>query len=501
MRRIVWHVFKWALALGAVAVVAFVGLMWWVFSGARVSNVGELDFANELRIPELLEPTRDADGRAVFDLEAREGETQLLDGAVTPTLGYNGSHLGPTLRASRGDTVVVNVTNELAESTTVHWHGMHLPAVMDGGPHQPIDPGATWSPTWGIDQPAATLWYHPHPHQRTEAQVYRGLAGLFIVDDDHTDVLRLPNRYGVDDIPLVIQDKSFDGDGEFAAGGNHHDEILVNGTHDPRFEATSTLVRFRVLNASTARIYNLGFTDHRRFALIGTDGGLLEAPAQLERVPLSPGERAEIVVAFTPGDDVILRSFEPDLGTNFFSGRFEGGDDTFDLVHMTAGDEPTESPPLPDRLADIEPIDPDDAVETRTFRLSGTQINGRSMDMDRIDATVAVDTTEIWEVTNPSDTPHNFHIHDVQFQVLSTDGEAPGVELHGWQDTIYLRPNVEFRLAVRFTDYTDPNVGYMLHCHVLNHEDDGMMAQLVVTDDGEAPRDGIDHTDHDTHDS
>src|SRR5919106_580941 len=279
-------------ALGAAALI--------VYWGAQVSTVGELEFANELRIPPLAEPRVGADGRKVFDLELEKGVTELLPGRKTETWGANGSHLAPTLRASRGDKVMPRVSNRLgAETTTIHWHGMHLPAAADGGPHQTIAPGETWSPSWTIDQPAASLWYHPHPHPETEDQVYRGLVGMFILDDPDAAELALPREYG-------------------------GDEILVNGTHDPHLGVSAERVRLRLLNASGARIYNIGFADDREFDLIATEGGLLEAPGAMERIQLSPGERAEIVVELEPGEEVVLRSYEPDLGTNFFAGRSAG---------------------------------------------------------------------------------------------------------------------------------------------------------------------------------
>ncbi|HEY8544015.1 MAG TPA: multicopper oxidase domain-containing protein, partial [Acidimicrobiales bacterium] len=393
------------------------GLAVWAWGQAKTSNVGELSFARELAIPPLAEPRVEADGTKVFDLRFTAGETRLRgeDEPATPTWGLNGTYLGPTLRASRGDTVRVEVTNGVDEATTLHWHGMHLPARMDGGPHQLVAPGDTWTPEWTIDQPAATLWYHPHLHGRTAEHVYRGAAGLFLLDDPAAaDVAEaLPHTYGVDDIPLIIQDKAFEDDGRLKARtqpfsnlGVMGDTILVNGTYDPHVVATTELVRFRLLNASNARIYNLGFTDDRTFHLIATDSGLLEQPYATDRIQLSPGERAEIVVAVEPGDRAVLRSFDPDLDALGPLERFSGGDDTFDILQVRSDDELAPSTPLPDRLADIDRPDPSEATRTRTFRLSGTSINGRTMDMDRVDEIVPDGATEIWEVRNDDGFPH-----------------------------------------------------------------------------------------------
>jgi FtsP/CotA-like multicopper oxidase with cupredoxin domain len=485
-----------AAALTVTVVVVAVGA--WLYSRADISTVGDLDFANPLEIPPVLEPETDAEGRRVFDLDLQRGTSELVPGTSSETWGANGSYLGPTLRASRGDEVQINVDNDLPEATTIHWHGMHLPADADGNPHQPIASGGRWSPEWRIDQPAATLWYHPHPHGRTADHVYRGLAGLFLLDEPAADA-GLPSEYGVNDIPVILQDKRFDGDGSldmsaplFSAVGQLGDTMLVNGTYNPHVEVGDELVRLRVLNASNGRTYNLGFDDDRTFDLVGTDGGLLPSPHATRRVQLSPGERVEIVARLSPGERAVLRSYPPDLGLNSVQKRFSGGDDSFDLLEVRAAADLAAAAPLRDRIADDTLPDPDNAVTTRQFELNGSnRIDGQRMDPTRVDTVVAVDTTEIWEVTNGSGNPHNFHIHDVQFRIVDYDGQRPSPRLAGPKDTIFLPPRASARLAVRFSDYTDPTTPYMYHCHVLRHEDNGMMAQFTVVDPGDvdtAPR-------------
>lgn len=485
------------LVIGAVVAVLLVGgaataAGTWLYHRAAIDTAGEVDFTTPLAIPPLAESRIDAEGRRVFDLTAREGSHDFGQARPTPTYGFNGDHLGPTLRAHRGEQVLINVDNQLPETTTVHWHGMHLPAAMDGGPHQPIDPGQTWSPTWQIDQPAATLWYHPHPHGRTERHVYRGLAGMFILDDDAAGRLDLPDEYGVDDIPVIVQDKKFTGDGQlddrpnlFGDVGALGDTVAVNGTVGAYLDVSTERVRLRLLNGSTARTYDFGFADNRSFALVGTDGGLLPAPQGTDRVMLSPGERAEIVVDMRPGERAVLRSFPPSLGVNHPGGRFQGRDDTLDVLELRAADRLGPRPPAPDRLVEVPRLDPGEAAQVREFRLSGRRINGRSMDMGRIDFAVEAGSVEVWRVRNSDGTAHNFHVHDVQFQVLTVDGAAPPPQLGGWKDTLYLPPGVEFEIVARFSRYADPDTPYMYHCHLLFHEDSGMMGQFVVVEPGQ----------------
>ncbi|MYB51296.1 MAG: multicopper oxidase domain-containing protein, partial [Acidobacteriia bacterium] len=206
---------------------------WLVF--IRVTNAG-LTFENELQIPEQSFGTV-LEGRRQFHLTVAEGTREFLPGRQTPTAGVNGPYLGPTLRLRRGENVDLVVQNNLDEMTTMHWHGMHVPARMDGTPHQRIEPGESWTASFEVHQQAAPLWYHPHPHGATGRQVYRGVSGLMWIDDDESDALDLPKTYGVDDIPLVIQDREFDSEGAFRfavnQGAVYGNTMLVNGTWSP----------------------------------------------------------------------------------------------------------------------------------------------------------------------------------------------------------------------------------------------------------------------------
>lgn len=448
-----------------------------------------VEATNALPIPELLEGSQRS-GQVVYDLQAQRGSTNFgQDGGSAETIGINGTYLGPTLRMVDGQRVRVRLTNTLDEMTTLHWHGMHVPAKMDGGPHSMVMPGQTWTPHWRIDQPAATLWYHSHPHGQTAQQVYRGLAGMIIVEEPQALDVGLPSDYGVDDVPLIVQDKTFLPDGQLLvdpqAGpstGFLGNTITTNGAMGSYFDVTTEAVRLRVLNGSNARFYNFGFDDGRQFDLVGTDGGLLAAAVPLDRVQLGPGERAEIVVRMNAGETVGLNSTPPELGTGD-DALYSGG--TFEVLQLRAAPTLTTSPRLAAELTQIEAADPATADTTRTFRIQGRAINGRPMAMERIDMAVPVDQTEIWEITNADPQPHNFHAHNVQFQVLSVGDRPPVPVQSGYKDTVYVAPRTTVRILLKFTDYTDPNWPYMFHCHLLLHEDIGVMGQFVVVKPGQ----------------
>ena len=480
-----------AIVLGSavVLVVALAGAgIAFAWKQASVDTVGKVDFARRLAVPPLATSTVDAEGRRVFDLAAQPGHTDLGGEKPSATWGFNGSYLGPTLRAHRGEQVAVKVHNELPTATTVHWHGMHLPARSDGGPHQLVAPGATWEPTWRVDQPAATLWYHPHPHGETADHVSRGLAGMFIVDDDESDRLPLPHAYGLDDLPVMVQDKDVRGNGHLGSGAGR--TIVVNGTVGPYAAVSTERVRLRLLNASTMRVFDFRLDNGEPLDLVATDGGLLPRTVRLGHIRLSPGERAEVVVTMRPGERRVLRSVDPDLGSNFLSEHFDGGDARFDVLQLRAADTLRPSPAVPEVLSTTNLATAgteSDSVRTRRFELSGRQINGRTMQLDRVDFAPTVDTTETWDVVSTEDTKHSFHVHDVQFRVLSVDGRRPPPELSGLKDTIYLEPKRHYRLLLRFADYADPDSVYMVHCHVLEHEDNGMMLQFAVVEPGGRP--------------
>jgi FtsP/CotA-like multicopper oxidase with cupredoxin domain len=469
----------------AVVGLALLGTDVFLQETGKVYGAEYIPFQLLLPIPPLLENTAAGEGNARFSLIPQQGESRLIHEFTTPTMGYNGSYLGPTIRVQNGQQVEIEVNNTLNQATTVHWHGLHVPAEYDGGPRQLIQPQARWNPRFTIKQPAATLWYHPHVMGLTGEHVYMGLAGLFYIDDDVSLSLDIPKEYGVDDIPLVLQDRRFFQDGTLAYVQSMMDVmhgvigniLLVNGAESPRFDVTTGMVRLRLLNGSNASLYRIGFSDGRKFHQIATDGGFLERPVALPEVLLSPGERAEILVDFSAdaaGHTVILAVDQ------LPGGRREA-------MQFRVGDVTEKKYRVPEKLTTIDWLDEKEVVRTRTFAMatfsSGGRltINNKHMDMERIDETVQLGSTEIWEISNISggmmQMVHSMHLHDVQFQILDRDGRRPEPHEHGRKDTVLVPPNETVRILVRFEDYTGI---YMYHCHLLEHEDGGMMGQFEV---------------------
>ena len=436
----------------------------------------------ELAIPPLLDPAP-TNGVKHFTLSIQQSTKQFFEGIDTKTYGISADYLGPTLLMRRGEEVSINYTNHFSETTTMHGHGMHLPANMDGGPHQTIAPGATWRARFKVNQHACTNWYHPHYMGKTAEHVYQGLAGLIYIEDDETRNLNLPHRYAQDDIPLVVQDRRFDSNGQLDYSpsrqeirrGYFGDTFLINGVISPYFNAEAGLLRMRLLNGSNARVYRFAFSDNRSFKIIAGDNSLLPAPVSVSEVTLSPGERAEIVVDLRNdyGSTVTLtdRASDKSLLTVRVNRRSSAA-----IVS------------LPTHLSQslLFP-NASDAVRTRRFTLDMAQmhmtINGKSMDMNRIDERVPLNQLEIWEVENTMNMNHNFHIHATHFTVLERDGSSANLAPHekGYKDVIFMPPRSRVKLLVKMTDYKDSTYPYMYHCHILEHEDDGMMGQFLVT--------------------
>lgn len=492
--------------ISVLLLVVIVGAIIFLYPRFENNRSGKTEFVNEsvvlenkLQIPPLA-TSRMENGEKVFDLTVQSGQMEFFKGKQTRTLGFNGSYLGPTIRANMNDKVRINVTNKLGEITTVHWHGMHLPPIMDGGPYQMIEPNQTWRPNWTVTNQASTLWYHPHQMGTTGEQVYQGLAGLFIIDDKNSQSLVIPKEYGVDDIPLVVQDREFNKNGQMnyshsemmgITSGMLGDTILVNGTRAPFIDAPAKLIRLRILNGSNARRYNFGFSDDRKFHQIASDGGLLEAPVERTRMLLAPGERAEILVDLTGmGQAITLLSYPVIDGGGSFQntihgmimGRTDEGQQ-FKILEIRPTPGQYAGSQVPAVLNTIENLQPNAAMKTREFRLDTAVINGKKMSNSRVDAIIKKGDIEIWELENDSPIYHPIHIHGVQFQVLERDGQKPPVHESGWKDTVIVSPAERIRIIMQFKGYSDASVPYMFHCHILEHEDMGMMGQFVVVED------------------
>lgn len=447
-----------------------------------------------LPVPALADSTVTSGVRR-FALTAQTGTTEIKSGVSTDTWGYSGSILGPTLRARRGESVRVEVENRLPEMTTVHWHGMHLPAVHDGGPHQPIEPNATWSPSWTINQQAATLWYHPHPHGVTGLHAYRGLAGLFIIDDDNPAAAALPSEYGVDDIPIVLQDRRFRGDGQLDESdlpdlGLLGDTVTVNGWNGVYLNATRGRLRLRILNGSTMRVFNVAFADDRQYQIVASDGGYLEKPMSATSFIISPGERVEIVVDISAGETAMLQAkpIPDNLEVDNGNAPDFGLADQFDLIELRG------LPGLSAATAALPAVlnpglakPPVQGTITREFDMEWFMINGARMDMAKADQVVEVDRWEVWTISNKDNWIHNFHVHDAHFRVIDVTRTKSPIFTDGWKDTVLLSPGAVVRVAVRFTDYTDTRWPYMYHCHLMFHEDQGMMGQFLVVGPSDVP--------------
>lgn len=456
---------------------------------------------NTLWIPDTLNGTN-------FNLTVKDTFRQVLPGQQTVVGTINTQRTwGPTLIWNKGDSILLHVTNKMQDTTTIHWHGIHLPAIMDGGPHQTIPPNTTWNPSFRLKNNAAMYWYHPHLHMMTFEQMAKGIGGLIIVRDPVEAALNLPRKYGVDDIPLVLNDVRFDASNQIVVS-SYGDTMMANFTLNPQYNIPAQVIRLRLLNTAPERFYNLGFSDNRTFYVIGSDGGLLNAPVSLTRKLLAPGERLEILVNCTgqSGQSFNLMVFNSALATdipgwqatNYANAQFRNdlGRRDFNVLRLNVVAQ-TANPvtTIPVSLVSNTFPDAASAVVTRTFTMTNGGancpayapgcflLNSTAFDINRIDYRPMLNTTEIWEFTNTSSLSHPFHIHDAQFNVVTVNGNSPPAADRGWKDVIIVRKNATVRFAVNFTDYADTIHPYMYHCHMAPHEDDGMMGQFVIKQD------------------
>jgi len=434
--------------------------------------------------PPLLKNTSTQPGTVEVTLTAAPARLTLKPGVTTEVFAYNGSSPGPTLELTEGDRVIVHFRNGLAEPTTVHWHGIHLPANQDGSPFDPVPAGGQRDYVFTIPRGSAgTYWYHPHLHHRTGYQVAKGLVGAIIV--------RAPG----DPLPksmverlLILTDNRFLPDGSIdlpdrhstqgridEENGREGDVLFVNGQVLPALSIRAGEVqRWRIINASSSRVYRLTIPG-QRFLHVGSDGGLFERPLEVGELVLANSERVEILVrGGASGSRTALQTLPYDRYVP--QTRPKDWNQSRDLLTLRVTREAAGPPmTLPATLRPIAPLDTMRATARRSISLSQGMINNRHMDLKRVDITSKLGATEIWQVENLVGMDHPFHLHGFQFQVIERNGRP---ELYrSWKDAVNVPKHETVRFVVRFEDFPGK---WMFHCHILSHEDQGMMGILEV---------------------
>ena len=417
-------------------------------------------------------------------LTATPTRMALVPGATTEIFTYNGQFPGPTLEFREGDRVTVHFRNELPEPTTVHWHGLHLPFQADGSPFHPVAPGEEYDYVFTIRRgTAGTYWYHPHPHHRTGYQIAKGLYGAIIVRAADDPLKSIPEKV------ILISDNRFTADGAIdlpaslspqgtidQENGREGAVIFVNGKVMPTLTIRAGEVqRWRVINASAARVYRLSLPGHKLLH-VGNDGGLFERPVELDEIVVANAERVELLIRGTgaPGSTAVLQSLPYDRYIP--QTRPPNWKEPRDLLALQYSPEPAvASARIPTKLRTIPVLDTAQSTATRVMVLTQGMINGRLMDAARVDVSAPLDATEIWEVENLVGMDHPFHLHGFQFQVLDRNGVRE--PFRSWKDVVNVPKHGSARFIVRYANYSGK---WMFHCHILDHEDHGMMGILEV---------------------
>ena len=498
------------------------------------------NFVQKLFIPGGSGPLGVLDVAQALKIKAVAATFSILPDRVSPFLLYQTEQAGksyqnPILRIESGANFSATLDNALSEPTIIHWHGLHTPAAMDGHPSSTIAPGGRYAYDFKVRNRGGTYWYHTHAHTLTAKQAYNGLASFFLVDDVDQRTLgkALDLRLGETDLPLVIQDKRFDEQGRLHYRPNAHeammgwlgDVILTNLTPNAVHTVTPRIYRLRLLNGSNARIYRLAFVSSvmpLEFAVIGTDGGLINKPEIVREAFFAPGERLDVLLdagQVRPGQDIFLKSlpFDPmenegamggmgGMGMGMGMGQMMAGMGAsrlplgaeFNILKLAVVAGPRVGVSLPGTLSQVQPIRSKGAAQ-REIRLSMDSmrflINGRSFQMDEIAFEVKRGAVEEWSISNPAvGMPHPMHIHGFSFQVLerlnspqqmsnvARFGKGRVVSDLGWKDTVLVWPGETVRIAIDFShNFPGPQI-YLLHCHNLEHEDAGMMVNFRVTD-------------------
>jgi len=445
-------------------------------------------FSVPLPIPPALRPVRSDASGDYYELTMKTARAQLRDGAATEIWGFDGIWPGPTIKATRGRPTHIRATNLMSRDVNIHNHGHKVPVESDGGPLDIIRPGESRTYTYPNDQQASTFWYHDHTMGNAES-VYRGMAGFYLITDPVEDALNLPS--GEYDIPIMLQDRTLDAENRLSYELNEEtieegvfgDTLFVNGVATPYLEVANRKYRFRFLAAANRRAFRLILGDRDPMTIIGSDGGLLEAPVSQNQNDILNGERFDVIIDFSRypvGTSVVLHNARADDSFGEFVGpaypHLLPEIMRFDIVR----NEPDPSE-VPLQLVPIERLNPDDAVNTRKFVLDFTDghwtIDGLMYDPSRIDADPHMGTTEIWEFENRSDLPHDVHLHLVQFQTLVASGGPPTRNRAGWKDVQRVLPHQTSSMIVPFEGYSGV---YVFHCHMLEHGEHGMMGQFEV---------------------
>jgi len=450
-------------------------------------------FQVPLSVPPVLKRGGRGRNADYYRVVMRKAEAEIIPGLSTRIWGYNGLFPGPTIQARSGRASVVRFSNKLPEGMVVHNHGAYADGNNDGHPADVVRPRTHKTYSYNNSQNARTMWYHDHVMDLTSPHVYKGLAGFFLIQDDFEDGLPLPK--GPYDVPLMIQDRSFNSDGSFS--DNHEipgNVMLVNGKPQPRFEVAARKYRLRFLNASNVESFELALALESGepvagpLTVIATEGGLLETPVSIPSLPIVPAERYEAVVDFSAypvGTRIVLKnlkSFRPST------------DDVmcFDVVRQGTDDSSVPStlrPPEAQRDATHLAEDPDSAVRTRTWTFEQTSghwtINGKMWDENRIDADPREGETEVWEFVNNGGVEHPAHVHLTNFKVLDRNGNAPFAYENGWKETVSVGPFQTVRVLIKWPEVPVESKSpyarrFPFHCHQLAHEDHMMMAQFEV---------------------
>ena len=440
---------------------------------------------NPLPVPPLIESRR---GQPLF-LTMQRSHWSFDGASKAQVWGFNGLYLGPTVRVWRGDDVKLIYSNRLNEPVAITVSGLQVPGALAGGAARMMSSGVDWSPVLPVRQPAATCWYHASTPGKMAPHIYNGLAGMWLIEDEVSKSLPIPNHYGVDDFPLIIQDKRLDNFGtpEYnppGSGGFTGDTLLVNGVQNAYIEVSRGWVRLRLLNASNARRYQLSMSDGRPFNIIASDQGFLPEPVSVTLLSLAPGERREVLIDMSQGEEVSITAGEAAGFVERLRGIFERSDtliSTQVLNIRPTGLLPLVTDNLPARLV------PDQVMEgsisrTREFRLGDSTpgINGAVWDISRIDTQAQQGSFERWIIH--ADTPQAFHIQGVMFQVKSVKGGQRPPEESGWKDTVWVEGSVE--LLVYFTQQASANFPFVYHSQTLEMADRGTAGQLQVTPAG-----------------